>query len=242
MPNFICMTCGVQYSESDTPPAVCAICQDERQYVNPAGQQWTTLVTLQAERHNDLHAVEPGLTSIRTNPLFAISQQAYWIETPQGNVLWDCISLVDPATVAAIQARGGLSAIAISHPHFYSSMVEWNHAFGHIPIYLHASDRQWIMRPDPAIRLWEGDAQRINDHVTLIRCGGHFDGSTALHWTDGAGGKGVEPAPPFAVQDCLGHDRTGRVSGAKEKDVVDAVFGHLAKPFPPDVRLFRSRR
>lgn len=27
--------------------------------------------------------------------------------------------------------------------------------------------------------------------LTLIRCGGHFDGGTVLHWPEGAGGKGT---------------------------------------------------
>jgi hypothetical protein len=34
-----------------------------------------------------------------------------------GNVLWDCVPLVDPALVEMVQALGGVSAIAISHPH-----------------------------------------------------------------------------------------------------------------------------
>jgi hypothetical protein len=191
MPNFICITCGTQYPESETHPESCTICQEERQYINPAGQQWTTLEALRAERHNELTDVEPGLTAIRTNPLFAISQQAHLIQTPQGNVMWDCISLIDDATVAALNERGGLTAIAISHPHFYTSMVAWSHAFGGIPVYLHANDSQWVMRPDPVIHFWEGESLRINDTVTLIRCGGHFDGSTALHWADGADGKGL---------------------------------------------------
>jgi glyoxylase-like metal-dependent hydrolase (beta-lactamase superfamily II) len=191
MPNFICITCGVQYAESQTPPAACPICQDERQYVNHNGQQWTTLEALQAERHNTITEVEPGYTSIRTEPFFAISQQANLIQTPQGNVLWDCISLIDSATVEAVNKLGGLSAIAISHPHLYASMVSWSQAFGNIPIYLHAADRQWVMRSDPAIRFWDGDSCVINDTITLIRCGGHFDGSTAMLWSAGAQGKGV---------------------------------------------------
>jgi len=36
-----------------------------------------------------------------------------------GNILWDCVSLIDSDTVARIQALGGISAIAISHPHYY---------------------------------------------------------------------------------------------------------------------------
>ena len=79
-------------------------------------------------------------------------------ERRQGaNVLWDCISLIDGRRCEVVKALGGISAIAISHPHYYSSMVEWSRAFGGVPIYLHAADRQWVMRPDPAIVFWEGE-------------------------------------------------------------------------------------
>lgn len=47
MPAFICTTCGTQYEPSDKPPAACPICDDERQFVPPSGQTWTTLDSLQ---------------------------------------------------------------------------------------------------------------------------------------------------------------------------------------------------
>ncbi len=191
MPSYICVTCGTQYAETAAPPAHCLICQDERQYVNPEGQAWTTLDELRRDHHNAVEEVEPGLFGIRTEPHFAIAQRALLIQTPRGNVLWDCVSLVDDATVDAVRARGGLKAIAVSHPHFYSSVVEWSRAFGGIPVYLHAGDRRWLMRPDPAVRFWDGECCGLVEGLTLIRCGGHFAGSTALHWAGGAGGRGA---------------------------------------------------
>jgi hypothetical protein len=106
-------------------------------------------------------------------------------------VLWDCISLIDDPTVAVVKSLGGLAAIAISHPHFYSSMVEWSHALNGVPIYLHESNRKYVVRPDPAIIFWTGEAQSLGKGLTLIRCGGHFMGSTVLHWAAGAEGRGV---------------------------------------------------
>lgn len=191
MPNLICTTCGTQYPESASPPQSCPICEDDRQYVNPVGQAWTTLEDLRRDHRNTFETLEPGLTAIRTDPLFAISQQAHLIQTPAGNVLWDCISFIDEATVDRINEMGGLTAITISHAHFYSSMIEWSRAFGGVPIYLHADNQPWVMRPDDAVHYWEGETLVINDHITLIRCGGHFPGSTALHWSDGADGKGL---------------------------------------------------
>jgi hypothetical protein len=190
MPHFICTTCGVQHAESILPPERCAVCEDERQYLGWAGQLWTTLPELRATHSNTFRPKWPDLIGVGTEPGFAIGQRALLVRDEAFPVLWDCISLVDEATVAAVQAAGGVRAIAISHPHYYSSMVEWAHAFD-VPVYLHAADRDWVMRADPALVFWEGDTCRLADGLTLIRCGGHFPGATVLHWSAGAGGHGV---------------------------------------------------
>ncbi len=193
MDHYVCVTCGAQFAASATPPAHCPICDDERQYIGPRGQQWTTLETLRQDHHNVIATVADDLTGIMTEPKVAIGQQAHLIATPAGNVLWNCISYIDDATVAAVNDLGGLAAIVISHPHFYTGMVEWSHAFGGVPVYLHADDRQWVMRPDESIRSWEGETLDFlpGSGLTLIRCGGHYPGSSVLHWPAGAGGKGA---------------------------------------------------
>ena len=191
MPSFICTTCGTQYAESDQPPAACAICQEERQYVKVTGQQRTAPERMHLTNRNSIKFKEPGLIGIGIDPHFAIGQRALFLRTPNGNILWDCVSLLDEAVVEAIKALGGISAIAISHPHYYSSMVEWSRAFGGVPVYLHTDDRQWVMRPDSAIVSWEGGCKALGQGLTLIRCGGHFEGGTVLHWAGGAGGRGA---------------------------------------------------
>jgi glyoxylase-like metal-dependent hydrolase (beta-lactamase superfamily II) len=191
MPNYVCVTCGVQYAESVLPPERCAICEDERQYIGHQGQRWTTLTDLQATHRNQLDVEGPELISIGTEPKFAIGQRALHVRTPDGNVLWDCITLIDDRSVAAVQALGGVSAIAISHPHYYSSMVEWSRALGDVPVYLHAADREWVMRPHPEIVFWQGESHGLTSGLTLIRLGGHFPGGTVLHWAGGAQGKGT---------------------------------------------------
>lgn len=191
MPNNICVTCGNQYRATEKPRVRCPICEDERQYVNPKGQTWTTLEELQRNYHNVISPLEPGLTEIGTEPKFAIGQRALLVQAPGGNVLWDCISLIDDTTVESIKAFGGISALALSHPHMFASMVEWSHAFGKVPIHLHADFEQWIQRPDPVIKFWEGESCELDEGVTLHRCGGHFSGSTVLLWPEGAEGRGV---------------------------------------------------
>jgi hypothetical protein len=193
MPSYICATCGVQHAEAETdaPPEHCAICEDERQYIGHNGQQWRTIPELQKDHHNRIETIEANLTGIGTVPGFAIGQRALLVQTSNGNVLWDCISLLDDATIEAVRALGGISAIAVSHPHTVGSLVEYSHAFGDAPIYWHADNRQWVMRPDPAFEFWDGETCELMDGITLIRCGGHFEGSTVLHWSQGAEGGGA---------------------------------------------------
>jgi hypothetical protein len=189
MPAFICTACGTQYSPSEAAPPHCTICEDDRQYVPPGGQAWTTLEKLAAGHFNAYRQYEPGVIGIGAQPHFAIGQRALLLLTPHGNVLWDTIAMLDAATVTLVRGLGGLKAIGISHPHFYTTMVEWSRAFGGVPIHLNAADRQWIMRPDPAIHLWDGETLALWPDVTLIRCGGHFPGGSVLHWA--GHGRGV---------------------------------------------------
>ena len=188
---YICTACGTQYPPGETAPKACTICEDERQYVPPGGQSWTTLDALGARHFNVFREHEPGIIGIGAQPSFAIGQRALLIRTPNGNVLWDCIAMLDKATVELISGLGGLKANAISHPHLYTTMVEWSRAFGDVPVHLHAADREWVMRPDKAIKHWDGETLQILPDVTLIRGGGHFPGGTMLHWAKGAAGHGV---------------------------------------------------
>ncbi len=178
MENFICVQCGTQFGETAEPPSRCPICEDERQFVRRTGQEWTTLERLRADHHNR------RLLGIGTEPEFAIGQRALLLQSPSGNLLWDCISLLSDETIAEVNARGGIRAIAISHPHFYSSMIEWADRFD-AQIFLHAADREWVVRPAGAgsrIQFWEGSTLSLWDGLTLINLGGHFEGGTVLHW------------------------------------------------------------
>jgi hypothetical protein len=187
MENSICIQCGTQFDESAEPPPSCPICEDERQFVRHDGQAWTTLERLTVDHHNRFEEETPQLLGIGTEPEFAIGQRALLLQSPGGNLLWDCISLLDEKTIAEVKARGGIRAIAISHPHFYSSMVEWAEHFD-AQIFLHAKDRQWVMRKNPRIHFWEGRTLSLWDGLTLINCGGHFEGGTVLHWPAASGG------------------------------------------------------
>jgi glyoxylase-like metal-dependent hydrolase (beta-lactamase superfamily II) len=181
--KFLCKACGVQYADSVAPPMHCIICEDARQFVPKAGQQWVTPEQLAIDRFNAFRQVAPGLFGVWSTPQFAIGQRAFLVTTPAGNILWDCISFLDSATVEIIRSFGGIKAIAISHPHFYSAMVSWGRTFD-CPVLLHEADRQWIVDPDQRIELWTGETRDILPGVTLHRLGGHFPGSNVMHLRD----------------------------------------------------------
>ncbi len=186
MDELICLACGTQFSFET--PEVCPICEDERQYVPVAGQGWTTLMKMQAS-HMAAFRHDGEFLGIGTSPAFAIGQRALLVRTQAGNVLWDCVSLLSPAMVELIRGLGGIACIAISHPHYYSSMLDWSRAFGGVPIYLHEADRRWVMRAGPEIEFWSGSARQILPDVTLVHCPGHFDGGQIMHYGAAAGGR-----------------------------------------------------
>jgi hypothetical protein len=70
-------------------------------------------------------------------------------------------------------------------------MVEWSQAFGDVPIYLHNGDAVWVSRPDPRVTFWDGETHPIVEGLTLVRCGGHFHGSSVLHVAGAADGRGA---------------------------------------------------
>ncbi len=155
MTHYICVTCAAQFAASEAPPERCPVCEDERQYVGLRGQRWTTLEELRAEHRCEVRD-EAGYLGVGIEPAVAIGQRLLVAETGEGNVLWDMIPLVDDAAVEAVRARGDVRAIAISHPHYYTGMVEWSRALGGVPILLHEADREWIMRPDDVDRALVG--------------------------------------------------------------------------------------
>jgi hypothetical protein len=179
--SYLCTACGTEFPPAAAPPAHCPTCEDERQYVPAAGQGWTTLAAFGATHTNMWRQFEPELLALGTVPAFAINQRAFLLRTPHGNVLWDCLSLLDDATVTLIRGLGGLAAIAISHPHYYSRMAAWADAFG-APLWLHEADRAHVVLPTPLLRFWSGARHALLPGVTLVNAPGHFDGGAMLHW------------------------------------------------------------
>lgn len=186
MTNYICTTCGVQYEASTTPPPNCPVCEDDRQYVNPAGQSWTTLADVAKQHRNIIEKIAENLYAIYTAPKFGIGQRAFLVVSPGGNVLWDCVTLLDASTIDIIQKLGGIKAIVLSHPHYFSTIVEWSEKF-QADIYVHAEDEKWLGRRNNKLRLWEGDMEPLWDQIKIVRCGGHFPGACVLHWPEGEG-------------------------------------------------------
>ena len=190
MTTWICATCAVEHPDTERPPKVCRICTDERQYVRPAGQRWTTLADLRAAGHRvSVADVEPDLHGVTVEPQVGIGQRALLLRTPDGNLLWDPTGYIDDAAVDRINDLGGVAVVAASHPHMFGVQVEWSRAFGGVPVLVTAADKHHVQRPSEVIRFWSG-TEEVLPGVRFVQCGGHFQGSAVAHWT-GADGRGV---------------------------------------------------
>ena len=182
-PSFLCKACATQFPASAEPPSECPICSDERQYVPEEGQQWMQYADVRSSSRADIREEQPRLTGVGARPALGIGQRALLLESASGNVLWDCVPLLDDMA-SFVESRGGLRALAISHPHYYTTMVEWAQRF-ECPILIHELDREWVQRPDESIELWSGDTCELWEDLTLLRLGGHFPGGQVLHWPSG---------------------------------------------------------
>lgn len=177
--QLICTTCGTYMKSGFDPAHNCPTCSEERQYVPITGQAWTSEEQLQHKHRVNIIELNSRVVELVIEPTFAIGQRAFLIKSPVGNILWDCIPLLSPETIAFIQAAGGLKGIAFSHPHYYSNMNEWAATFN-CPIFIHASDAPYIHDHGPQVQLWEGQTKRLWDDLALQNIGGHFDGSSVL--------------------------------------------------------------
>ena len=177
--KIICTACGTQYQQTSPANAECPICTDDRQYVPETGQGWTNLEELQNNYGIIVKALKENLYELKMAPSFAIGQRALLVLAPQGNILWDCISLLNEPTLDFIKNKGGLQAVAISHPHYYTTMNEWSKAFD-CPIYIHKNDEQWVFNKGEHVSLWSGNEKELWDGMKLINVGGHFHGSSIL--------------------------------------------------------------
>lgn len=185
---WICETCGVEHARAT---GTCAICADERQWVPARGQRWTTLEQLAAAgRQVEVSELEPDLYGITFEPKVGIGQQTHLVRTPAGNLLWDPVGYLDDEVVQRVRELGEVRAIAASHPHMFGVQVEWSGALGGVPVLVAEADADWVQRPDRAVRTWSGRYE-IAPGLALHQVGGHFPGSSVVHWAAGAAGKGV---------------------------------------------------
>ena len=189
MTGWLCATCGVQHAPSESPPAECRVCLDFRQYVGHQGQRWASLDDIAAAHEPDVRQLEPSLSGVGLRPGFAIGQRGLLVWTPGGNLLWD-LPPMTPALAGAVEELGGVDVIAVSHPHFYSSVAEWSQRFG-APVWLPLADREWRLRTDFEIVDFGDDPAEPLPGLTLLAVGGHFAGSAVLHWSEGADGEGA---------------------------------------------------
>lgn len=186
---WLCATCGVEYPPGRAP-AECAICEDERQYVPPTGQAWTSLAKLAARGCRvEIGEVEPDLWGLHA-PGVGIAPTGLLVVTSGGNLLFDVPGYLDDAAIERVRELGGIAHIVASHPHMYGAQSAWSAAFDDAPIWVAAADEEWLGHRPAAVRTWR-EPFEVLPGVVLDQLGGHFPGSTMAHWRAGAQGRGV---------------------------------------------------
>ena len=136
------------------------------------GPEWTTLEQLRP-RHRNAWQIRIGTTRNRDARVCDRPARAP-LAHGGGQLSLGLRRLIDNATIELDSSLGGLSGIAISHPHYYTTMVEWSRAFHDVPIHLHASDREWVMRPDHAIQFWESDRKKLAPESPFLAAAAQF--------------------------------------------------------------------
>ncbi|RSH77825.1 uncharacterized protein EHS24_002885 [Apiotrichum porosum] len=206
----MCATCATQYP---APRRNCPVCDDPRQYVPGSGQAWTTLGKLIEEGRKNIvmqDKEDERIKLLGTVPSFAISQSPFLIETNGGSYIWDCMGTLTPALVDYLtHLKTPLKAMAISHPHFFSTSLTWSRVLG-VSLFINSEDRHWYQRdddlkPTDKVKFWNGK-QDIGPGVTLVQCGGHFPGSSVLFWdraAEPAGAKSADGSAPAPTNGLL---------------------------------------
>ena len=119
MDAFICTACGTQYTPSSIAPRHCAICEEERQYVPPGGQSWTTLAALAARHFNSYRQQEPGMIGSRAFggiPIHLHADDQRWIMRPDPSIqLWNGETLKLLPDVTLIRCGGHFPGGTVLH-------------------------------------------------------------------------------------------------------------------------------
>lgn len=200
----ICTACGTEYSPAFNQQENCPICSNDRQYIPENGQAWTSIEELVQTYSILSKNLTEGLCELKMAPSFAIGQRALLVCAPSGNILWDCISLINETTFEFIKSKGGLRAIAISHPHYYTTMNRWADAFN-CPIYIHSSDKDWVCNKSLRLKFWNGNDTELWDGIKLINIGGHFPGSSILQVPFLSAGGGILCGDTFYISPSKNH-------------------------------------
>jgi len=179
-----CPTCGVERDGADAPE-LCPICADERQYIAPGGQRWIT----PDDSALTLRELEPDLWSLHVSGGVGIGQLAKIIVTDDGCVMVDVPAAITADAVESVRALGPVRAIIPSHPHMFGLQSLWSKALADAPVCVSAPDAVWLGHRPDALQLWQGSIEPVPS-VVASQPGGHFPGSSVVHWT-GADGAGV---------------------------------------------------
>ena len=124
MQAFICTACGTQYPPSEARRPTAPSARTSGSSCRWAGRPGPRCRPCACRHFNAWRQHEPGLIGIGTQP--SLRHRPARASHPARRTAISCGTAsrcIDAATVTLIKGLGGLKAIAISHPHFYTTLV-----------------------------------------------------------------------------------------------------------------------
>ena len=186
MERFICVTCGTQFPDATTRRRLpdlrrpAPVRPARRASVDDARRARAPTTRNEFRDEGDARSASAPSRSSRSASARCSSRSA------TRNLLWDCVTLLDDATAAEVERRGGLAGDRDLAP----ALLLGDGRVG-APLRLPdppARRRRRVGHAARSRRSRTGTAStlELGDGLTLVRGGGHFPGGTMLHRAEGA--------------------------------------------------------
>lgn len=175
---YACSNCGHWQRWFAVPPD-CPVCRDVRNALPENG--WDLLEEKAVADRLDAGWTRPrpGVTGFGTTPAFGLGSTGWLIETDVGNVSWEAAPYHPPATLAEIEALGGVARSGASHVHGYGALWQLQEHFGPDVVAIGVDDLEWTKTF--RVTLPVDDVHELAPGLTMYRTGGHFPGHCVLH-------------------------------------------------------------
>lgn len=173
-----CTHCGHWhlYFTGQQPPA-CIVCSDVRNALPPDGWDFADVERVGRTLTNHWYEAMPGVNGVYATPKFGLGATGWIIAAEGGNVAFEGAPFYQANALAHIEALGGITTLASSHPHGFGALWQLQEHFSPTLV-IHKNGVQFTK----AFRVtWPADdVHELAPGLTLHYVGGHYEGHSVL--------------------------------------------------------------